>query len=169
MFRTVAELLVFLIDGVQTRIDHTSNAVGGLWVHLVFFSVAQVLAISSSLEAFGTTHTDPSYRWWWCLQDFFHLGGGIVLLMVAMGVFCIVTASSGVCQGVLLDGVCLLWGDWCARSVGVCLCGFGLETGFAGRRAMQASRYGETGNAWTRESERGFVCVIPTPMKHEVS
>jgi len=92
LFRTVAELLVFLIDGVQTRIDHTSNAVGGLWVHLVFFSVAQVLAISSSLEAFGTTHTDPSYRWWWCLQDFFHLGGGIVLLMVAMGVFCIVTA-----------------------------------------------------------------------------
>jgi len=93
LFRTVAELLVFLIDGVQSRIDHTSNAVGGLWVHLVFFSVAQVLAISSSLVALGAGHTNSDYMWWWGLQDFFHLGGGIVLLLVAMGVFCVVTAT----------------------------------------------------------------------------
>ena len=31
------------------------------------------------------------YRWWFLLQDFFHLGGGLVLLTTAVGLLCVVT------------------------------------------------------------------------------
>jgi len=65
-----------------------------LWVHLVFFSVLQVLAISSAIREHTTGMlAGLEYRWWWLFQDFFHLGGGIVLLTAAIGLLCTVTTK----------------------------------------------------------------------------
>lgn len=60
----------------------------------MFFSTCQVLAICSSFEAHATGVGGFDYRWWWALQDFFHFGGGVVLLGVAMFVFCVLTETA---------------------------------------------------------------------------
>jgi len=90
LFKLVADLAGTLVSSAQWRIDQTCAAVGSLWVHMVLFSLLQVLAISSTFKMHADGRMD-TYHWWWGCQDFFHLGGGIVLLGAAMGVFCIVT------------------------------------------------------------------------------
>lgn len=90
LFKTVADLVSALVTAAQTRIDQTCRSIGALWTHIVFFSMMQVLAISSTAQAHGATGLQH-YNWWWGCQDFFHLGLGIILLAAAMGVFCVVT------------------------------------------------------------------------------
>merc|ERR1711964_406959 len=64
----------------------------GLWVHLVIFSTCQVLAIINGFRSLVYGWPDEeAYTWWWGLQDFFHFGGGLVLLLAAMGFLCSVT------------------------------------------------------------------------------
>lgn len=92
VLEAAAELLMTLLENVQRRIDSSCAALGCLWLHLVFFSFCQVMAITVAFRAHATGDIEVEYRWWWALQDFFHLGGGCVLLVVAMGVFCLVTA-----------------------------------------------------------------------------
>jgi len=92
LFKTVCELIVSLFRGAQLRINHTCKAVGNLWIHLVFFSTCQVLAISNAFKMHANGTLKMQYTWWWCLQDVFHLGGGVILLAAAMGVFCVVTS-----------------------------------------------------------------------------
>eukprot|EP00405_Crypthecodinium_cohnii_P041048 CAMPEP_0206553830 /NCGR_PEP_ID=MMETSP0325_2-20121206/16844_1 /ASSEMBLY_ACC=CAM_ASM_000347 /TAXON_ID=2866 /ORGANISM="Crypthecodinium cohnii, Strain Seligo" /LENGTH=781 /DNA_ID=CAMNT_0054053839 /DNA_START=66 /DNA_END=2408 /DNA_ORIENTATION=- len=87
------DVVRMLFDGVQLRIDHTCECMGNLWLHLVFFSTCQVLAITASLQnRVANSEVYDSYTWWWALQDFFHLGGGLTLLVVSMAIFCVVTA-----------------------------------------------------------------------------
>jgi len=88
----VVEVLRQMFGSVQSRIDHTCKSVGNLWLHLVFFSTCQVLAISTSAVMHASGAIKADYKWWWALQDVFHLGGGLVLLAACMGVFCIVTS-----------------------------------------------------------------------------
>ena len=91
LFNTVVEGVLSLRDQVQRRIDKTCAAVGLLWLHLVFFSTLQVLAISVAICEHATGMlAGVVYRWWWLLQDFFHLGGGVVLLTAAVGLLCAV-------------------------------------------------------------------------------
>jgi len=92
VFQTVMDLINALISKTQARIDGTCSAFGGLWVHLVIFSTCQVLAILNGFRSLVYGWPDAEeYTWWWGLQDFFHLGGGIVLLSAAMGFLCVVT------------------------------------------------------------------------------
>lgn len=92
VFDTVVDGILSLRDQVQRRIDDTCSSFGGLWLHLVFFSTLQILAIMTALTEHVTGLLRATqYQWWWLLQDFFHLGGGIVLLTTAVGLLCIVT------------------------------------------------------------------------------
>jgi len=92
LFNMVADLLLALFQGPQARVNHTCRKVGGLWVHLVLFSTCQVLAVSIAVEAHTRTGALAGmYTWWWGLQDLFHLACGFVLLVAALGIFCIVT------------------------------------------------------------------------------
>lgn len=93
LFETVAELLVDIVDGVQTRIDHTCGAISSLWVHLVAVSTYQVLVVACGIQAHVTGVVQLKYHWWWAFQDVFHVSCGIVLTAAALGVFCIVTSS----------------------------------------------------------------------------
>jgi hypothetical protein len=111
LFDTVVEGILALQAQVQRRIDATCAAVGGLWMHLVFFSTMQVLAITVALREHTTGILVGSpYHWWWLLQDFFHLGGGIVLLTAAVGLLCIVSHKFGqipaACVQMLLECGC---------------------------------------------------------------
>mmetsp|Transcript_11271 Transcript_11271/g.25669 ORF Transcript_11271/g.25669 Transcript_11271/m.25669 type:complete len:706 (+) Transcript_11271:148-2265(+) len=92
LFKTVCELLIHLFKKTQQRMDHTCKELGSLWLHLVFFSTCQVLAISSALTGHASDLLTVDYKWWYALQDIFHLGGGVALLIAAMGVFCTVTS-----------------------------------------------------------------------------
>lgn len=89
LLRMVADLSGTLIDGVQGRIDRTCEAVGALWIHLVIFSLCQVLAVSVSGAVY---HVGDQYPWRWTFQRIFHMGGGTLLLAAALGVFGVVTA-----------------------------------------------------------------------------
>lgn len=92
LFTVIMELLGIAMSRTQRYMDNTCKQVGWLWIHLVFFSMCQLLAIVSAGHAHIVGFLKGlKYRWWWALQDTFHLGGGLVLLCAAMGVFCVVT------------------------------------------------------------------------------
>lgn len=93
LFKTITELLSMAVAKTQRYIDNTCSQVSWLWVHLVFFSTCQVLAVirAAQWHVIGVLK-GVQYRWWWGLQDLFHFGGGLVLLCAAMGVFCVVTS-----------------------------------------------------------------------------
>mmetsp|Transcript_33983 Transcript_33983/g.90081 ORF Transcript_33983/g.90081 Transcript_33983/m.90081 type:complete len:188 (-) Transcript_33983:260-823(-) len=94
---SVLEIISMLTFHTQRRIDETCDACSQTWLHLVLFSTCQVLAICAGFRLHSTNVTGHNtwneYEWWWGFQDFFHIGGGVVLLLVAMGLYCAVTAS----------------------------------------------------------------------------
>jgi len=92
LIASVLQLVISLFDDVQKTIDQSCHDIGWLWLHLVIFSICQVLAILNGYQSHANGTVDASYTWWWVLQDIFHLGGGMVLLLAAMGVFCVVTS-----------------------------------------------------------------------------
>jgi hypothetical protein len=97
LYDSVYEVIGMLAHHTQRRIDETCSFCSWVWLHLVLFSTLQVLAICSGFR-FHSSRTPgqstwDSYKWWWAFQDFFHLGGGLVLLGVAFGLLCLVKAS----------------------------------------------------------------------------
>jgi len=97
LYDNVFEIIGMLAHQTQRRIDDTCSFCGWVWLHLVLFSTVQVLAICNGFRFHSSRmpeqSTWDSYEWWWAFQDFFHLGGGLVLLGVAFGLFCLVKAS----------------------------------------------------------------------------
>jgi len=93
----VYEIISMLAFTTQRRIDETCSFCSWVWLHLVLFSTLQVLAICNGFRVHSSKipeeSTWDSYKWWFAFQDFFHLGGGIVLLTVAFGLPCIVRFS----------------------------------------------------------------------------
>lgn len=91
-FKVITTFLLSLVSSAQGRIDNTCACLSGLWAHLVLFSTCQVIAILQAAIGHVGGSIDQQYTWWYAFQDWFHLGGGLVLLLAAMGVFCVVTA-----------------------------------------------------------------------------
>ena len=69
LFDTVIEGVLSLVAQTQRRIDDTCASVGGLWIHLVFFSTMQVIAVSVGLREHTGNGVLAATEYRWCASE----------------------------------------------------------------------------------------------------